>query len=121
MHYPGRVIGHRSPAALTRLLLAFLLVTIGLQAVPSSRFDPEPRHGAAFSADTVEIAMASRPERAAKLTLPLPALPPFDTVALRPSGVGTLPPIVAHGHGVRRLPELAIAVLPYAPRAPPTA
>lgn len=116
------MFANRSPAVLTRLFLALLLATIGVQAVPFGKIDIEQRHGSAFSAATAELAVAVRSEPLPlRVLLPVPALPPAG--ALVPLAI-RMPdqPRASAWHALPLvLAPPRIAILPYPPRAPPLA
>lgn len=120
--YLSAVLLNRSPAVLTRLFLALLLATIGIQAIPFGKIDVEQQHGSAFSAATSELAVAARAEPLPlRVILPTPALPPVDDLiplALRPS---EKPLATAWAAPSPALAAPRIAKLPYPPRAPPHA
>lgn len=121
MAYLDRVIGLRSPAMLTRLLLALLFATVGLQAVPFGKIGVDLEHGSAFSASTGEFAVAPQPERVAKVALPSPTLPPPEAYPELPLRLAAPFAVASHDRFGITLPAPAIATLPYPPRAPPTA
>lgn len=105
-----------------RLFLALLLATIGLQAVPAGDIPIERDHGSAFSASSLDTAVARQVDRietqAVAQSLPPPpgdrdarALPTEASGSEQDWQAGALP----------RLPALAFAAAPYLPRPPPGA
>ncbi len=110
-----------------RALLALLLATIGLQAVPAHAFGVERHHGSAFDISAYEVATAaalrSADHRLIKAADPDPAppAPPSPTRIALQAGVAV------HDARAVPLPRQAIPPLPQiasrpgAPRAPPLA
>jgi len=105
-----------------RLFLALLLATIGLQAVPAGDIPIEREHGSAFSASSLDTAVARQLDRieTQAVAQPLPP-PPGDTDArslpAEASGLGH----DWHVGPLPRLPALALAASLYLPRPPPQA
>ena len=70
-----------------RLLAALVLAMIGLQALPSGAATFQPHNGSAFSAATVDVALAP-PGRAEAASLhpnqPLPSQIPADAIVNNP-------------------------------------
>ena len=109
----------RSSSAVLRLFIALLLATIGLQAVPSGDLSIERDQGSAFSASTLDSAVARQLDRVEIETVAQPMLPPPDSVitsvAITSAGPGW------HAKLDPELPVFAVASPPYLPRPPPSA
>lgn len=73
------------PAYLTRLVAALLLALVTLQATPAHAIPHAPDRGPAFSASSIEVALAPRRTAATEVRMapiPLPARPPIVAVPL---------------------------------------
>lgn len=108
-------------ARLFRVLIALLLATIGLQATPSRPVSLELDHGSAFSATTVDVAVAERRQwsvevKADALPEPTPTFYILRTSATSTSAPNDWPAVYAVGP-----PNLPIFILPSGPRGPPPA
>ncbi len=110
-----------------RALLALLLATIGLQAVPAHAFGVERHNGSAFDISAYEVATAaalrSADHRLVKAADPDPAppAPPLATrIAMRAGAAGhDARAVPLPRKAIPRLPQ--IASHPGAPRGPPIA
>lgn len=105
-----------------RLFLALVLATIGLQAVPAGDLPLQRDHGSAFSASSLDTAVARQVEWIETQSIAQPLLPPPVDDDLRLLRVETS----GHGHDWHvgappHLPALALAASPYLPRPPPRA
>ena len=120
--YLEGVTDPRSISALMRLFLALLLATIGLQAVPAGNIPIERDHGSAFSASSLDTAVARQVDRIETQVVaqPLPP-PPGDTDARSLPAEARDSDHDWHVGPLPRLPALALAASPYLPRPPPRA
>lgn len=105
---------------LARLCAVVVLATVGLQAAMPVTAPLEVAHGSAFSAATVEVALAAqrRAEPARQAPAPQPLLPvalPFQPLA----PATTLPPAPAPRPAATGPPARDILAFQPAPRAPP--
>lgn len=106
---------------LFRVLIVLLLATIGLQATPSRPVGLELDQGSAFSATTVDVAVAERRQwsvevKADALPEPTPTFDVLRTSATSISAPNDWPATYAIGP-----PNLPIFILSSGPRGPPTA
>lgn len=114
--------GFSSSVPFFRLFLSLLVATIGLQAMPASQLAIQPDHGSAFSASTIEVAVAPQPERVTKVKLlPLSKLPFIPQTELLAPRAGAFVERSSTSATQTGPPPLAVTALPYPPRAPPTA
>jgi hypothetical protein len=113
--------GHPFRTVLMRLWLALLLATIGLQATPPGKLDLFRDHGSAFSASTYDLAIASQPERLVQSPLVAPRPRPELQLTLSDSRQDIAARLAWSELGARGPPRPAVSVLPYPPRAPPSA
>lgn len=109
-----------SSPALVRLLVALLIATIGLQASEPVR-DVQRTRGSAFSAATVDVAIATtrRAETVRMLVVPEPPLPAETTLSALPASLHL--PAVSPRPESTGPPEHPILPRQHAPRAPPLA
>ena len=102
-----------------RLFLAFLLAAVGMQAVPSGDLPIDRDHGSAFSASSIDSAVARQVDRITTEIVGQP-VPPAD----RDGTVSRRLAVIVAGHGwyaapTAVLPMLTVAAPPYMPRPPP--
>lgn len=107
---------------IARLVTILLLVTIGVQAVPSFAATFKQEHGSAFSASTSDVALLRlmRSEAASPLHVLPPSLPPVSSwlcAAVITIGARNAVPIARLYFGAPSLDD--ISNVPRAPRPPP--
>ncbi len=109
-----------------RALIALLLATIGLQAVPAHSIGMERHHGSAFDVAAFEVATAaalrSADQNEVRLAEPDPVPPPIVPIALLPMHGEATHARAATVPAWNEPPaRQEIACLASAPRAPPIA